>query len=66
MRCPRDWARWLSGCLVTVSRLPATGTGIYWQVPWTVLDDAGIEVELYHVQHVKQLRGRKTEVEYSC
>ena len=41
------------------------GTGIYWRAPWDRLRDAGIEVLLLHAQHVKQLRGRKTDVENS-
>ena len=41
------------------------GTGVYWQAPWDALTDAGIQGQLLHAQHVKQLRGRKTDVEDS-
>lgn len=54
---------WLLACGVTAAGME--GTGIYWQAPWDILDAAGIEVELYHAQHVRQLRGRKTDVEDS-
>ena len=54
---------WLLGCGVTAAGME--GTGIYWQAPWNVLDAAGIEVQLYHAQHVRQLQGRKTDVEDS-
>ena len=38
-------------------------SGVYWQQPFDALYDAGIEVQLYHAQQIKQLRGRKTDVE---
>lgn len=41
------------------------GTGVYWQAPWRALTGAGIEVQLLHAQHVRQLRGRKTDIEDS-
>ena len=37
-------------------------TGAYWETPYEALEAAGIEVQLLHAQHVKQLRGRKTDV----
>ena len=55
--------QWLLEMKVAIAGME--GTGIYWQAPWNALDAAGIEVELYHAQHVKQLRGRKTDVEDS-
>ena len=51
---------WL--CSHGVTACGMEGTGIYWQVPWSALNEAGIEVELYHAQHVRQLRGRRTDV----
>ena len=38
------------------------GTGVYWKVPFEALEDAGIHAELFHAQHVKQIRGKKTDV----
>ena len=48
-----------------VSAAAMEGTGIFWRAPWDRVRDAGIEVQLLHAQHVKQLRGRKTDVEDS-
>ena len=41
------------------------GTGVYWRTPWERLTDAGIKVELLNAHHVKQIKGRKTDVEDS-
>ena len=38
------------------------GTGVYWKAPFEALEDAGIHAELFHAQHVKQIRGNKTDV----
>ena len=54
---------WLTGHRVEAAALEATG--VYWHTPWQALTDAGIEAQLLHAQHVKQLRGRKTDVEDS-
>lgn len=54
---------WLTGHRVGAAALEATG--VYWHTPWQALTDAGIEAQLLHAQHVKQLRGRKTDVEDS-
>lgn len=54
---------WLTGHRVAAAALEATG--VYWHTPWQALTDAGIEAQLLHAQHVKQLRGRKTDVEDS-
>ena len=40
-------------------------TGLYWETPWDALTEAGVEVQLLHAQQVKQLRGRKTDIEDS-
>ena len=54
---------WLTGHRVKAAAMEATG--VYWHTPWQALTDAGIEAQLLHAQHVKQLRGRKTDVEDS-
>ena len=54
---------WLTSHGVEAAALE--GTGVYWQAPWDALTDAGIQGQLLHAQHVKQLRGRKTDVEDS-
>ena len=37
-------------------------TGIYWEAPYEALEKAGIEPILVQAQHVKQIKGRKTDV----
>ena len=54
---------WLTRHRVVAAAMEATG--VYWHTPWQALTDAGIEAQLLHAQHVKQLRGRKTDVEDS-
>lgn len=56
-------SRWLLDHRVTAAGMEATG--IFWEAPRDVLADAGIEVQLYNAQQVKQLRGRKTDVQDS-
>ena len=45
-----------------VSACVMEATGIYWEAPHDALEQAGIEVLLVHAQHVKQLKGRKTDI----
>lgn len=54
----------LSGWLVGhgVEAAAMESTGVYWEAPWNALSAAGIEVQLLHAWHVKQLRGRKTDI----
>lgn len=40
-------------------------TGVYWYAPYQAVQQAGIRAELVHAQHVKQIRGRKTDVQDS-
>ena len=54
---------WLTGHRVEAAALE--GTGVYWQAPWRALTSAGIEAQLLQAQHVRQLRGRKTDIEDS-
>ncbi len=56
-------AEWLTSHAVTAAAME--GTGVYWRAPLDRLEAAGIEVQLLHAHHVKQLRGRKTDVEDS-
>lgn len=50
---------WLTGLEVEAATME--GTGIYWIAPFRALEDAGIRAELVHAQHVKQIKGRKTD-----
>lgn len=54
---------WLESHAVEAAAME--GTGVYWRAPWERLTDAGIRAELFHAQHVKQLKGRKTDIEDS-
>lgn len=51
---------WLGEHRVQAATLEATG--VYWIAPFEALEDAGITAYLVHAQHVKQLKGRKTDV----
>ena len=37
-------------------------TGVYWEIVYAAVEAAGIQPLLVHAQHVKQLKGRKTDV----
>ncbi len=52
--------RWLQEHRVSAAVME--GTGIYWEAPFQALEDAGIKPVLVHAQHVKQIKGRKTDV----
>ena len=36
-------------------------TGVYCKAPFEALEDAGIRTDLHHAEHVRQIRGRKTD-----
>ena len=54
-----ELAGWLVGHAVSAAAMEGTG----WRAPWDRLIEAGIEAQLLHAQHVKKLRGRKTDIE---
>jgi len=45
-----------------VSAALMEGTGVYWETVYTALEQAGLGPLLVHAQHVKQIKGRKTDV----
>ena len=53
----RDLTGWLVGHSGTTTK----GTGNFRQAPCEALEEAGPQVELFHVQHVRRIRGRKTD-----
>ena len=53
-------AQFLTSCGVTTVAMEATG--IYWVSLFTVLEEAGFEVILVNARHVKNVRGKKTDV----
>ena len=56
----RAMTEWLCGHGVTAAAME--GTGVYWKAPFEALEDAGIQADLHHAQQVKQIRGKKTDV----
>ncbi len=55
-----DLSAWLSEHGVTAAAME--GTGVYWEAVFDAVADAGAEPLLLHAQHVKQIKGRKTDV----
>jgi transposase len=51
---------WLKKCKVSTVAMEATG--IYWLSLFLVLEEAGFEVLLVNARHVKNVRGKKTDV----
>ena len=56
----RAMTEWRCGHGVTAAAME--GTGVYWKAPLEALEDAGIQADLHHAQQVKQIRGKKTDV----
>ena len=52
--------QWLLSLRVTGAVMEATG--IYWEKVYDVLSDAGLDVMVVHAQHVKQIKGSKTDI----
>lgn len=52
--------QWLLSLRVTGAVMEATG--IYWEKAYDVLSHAGLDVMVVHAQHVKQIKGRKTDI----
>ena len=56
LRAMTDWLREHG-----VTAAAMEGTGVYWQAPFEALEDAGIHADLHHAEHVRQIRGKKTD-----
>jgi len=56
----RAIAAWLKECKVNTIAMEATG--IYWLSLFLVLEEAGFEVLLVNARHVKNVRGKKTDM----
>jgi transposase len=54
-------ADWLAQCGVTTVAMESTG--VYWIPLFQILEDRGIEVCLVNARHVKNVPGRKTDVQ---
>ena len=55
----RELTDWLRDHGVTAAAME--GTGVYWKAPFEALEDAAIHADLLQAQHVKQIRGKKTD-----
>jgi len=54
-------ADWLIACKITTVAMEATG--VYWVPLFQILEDRGLEVCLVNARHVKNVPGRKTDVQ---
>lgn len=50
---------WLRGHAVTAAAME--GTGICWKAPYEALEDAGLQVELFLAQHMRQIRMKRLQ-----
>ena len=53
-------SEWLAAKECTHVAMEATG--VYWKKVWHILDDGELELVLANEAHVKNVKGRKTEV----
>ena len=54
-------ARWLKACGITTVAMESTG--VYWIPCYQILEEHGFEVKLVNARHVKNVPGRKSDVE---
>ena len=54
-------ADWLKSCSITTVAMEATG--VYWIPLFQILEDRGFEVYLVNARHVKNVPGRKSDVQ---
>ncbi len=52
--------QWLPGLRVSGAVMEATG--VYWEKVYDILSDAGLDVMVVNARHVKQIKGRKTDI----
>ena len=56
----RELSQWLKACGVTTVAMESTG--VYWIPVYEILEADGFEVLLVNARHVKNVAGRKTDV----
>jgi transposase len=54
-------ARWLKACGITTVAMESTG--VYWIPCYQILEEHGFEVKLVNARHVKNVPGRKSDVD---
>ena len=56
-----DMAAWLKKCGIETVAMEASG--VYWIPVFQILESSGFEVKLVNARHVKNVPGRKTDVQ---
>ncbi len=56
-----DAAKWMKSC--GIETVAMESTGVYWIPIFQILEDYGFEVSLVNARHVKNVPGRKTDVQ---
>jgi transposase len=56
-----EMAKWLKKC--GIKTVAMESTGVYWIPVYQILEDYGFEVKLVNARHVKNVPGRKTDVQ---
>jgi transposase len=59
--CLHELASWLVSCRIDTVAMESTG--VYWIPLYDILEKAGIEVYLVNAHHVKNVPGRKSDIE---
>jgi transposase len=54
-------AKWLKECRIETVAMESTG--VYWIPAWQILEQYGLEVKLVNAHHVKNVPGRKSDVQ---
>jgi transposase len=54
-------AQWLKQC--NIDTVAMESTGIYWVQPYLILEEYGFEVYLVNARHIKNVSGRKSDVQ---
>lgn len=56
-----DMAQWFKNCNITTVAMESTG--IYWVQPYLILEEYGFDVYLVNARHIKNVTGRKSDVQ---
>ena len=54
-------AQWLKQC--NIDTIAMESTGIYWIQPYLILEEYGFEMYLVNARHIKNVSGRKSDVQ---
>ncbi|KPA11445.1 transposase [Candidatus Magnetomorum sp. HK-1] len=56
-----DLADWLESC--SIKTVAMESTGVYWIPIYQILEDRGFDVNLVNARHIKNVPGKKTDVQ---